>query len=280
MSSTIDSKLDPGQIIKQAYDEPNKRIRVDATVSASVGDVKIVDGDGDELQVNPDGSLNVNVTIDAAGGDNIKISDGVDTLAINADGSINVAGITDTNTKLDNLLTELQQKTEPSDAQNIRALDSGTDSVTVPGVATAANQVTQTTELQTANTTLNSIDTKLPNLGPALSAASIPVTLATDTLPLPVTATLSGEPIKISGTIDGTPSGTEYPLVYNLRQQILATHDRTQTITYADFGTKDERITQIDYASVTFPGFTARKTLTYTLVGTKYRRDTINWTIV
>jgi len=92
----IDTKLDAAQVIKQAYDEPNKRIRVDAAVSASISDVKIEDQDGDILEVNPDGSLNVNVInpidieIDAADGDNIAISDGTNILEVNADGSINV----------------------------------------------------------------------------------------------------------------------------------------------------------------------------------------------
>jgi hypothetical protein len=94
MSSTIDTKLDANQVIKQAYDEANKRLRVDATVTASIGEVKIVDSDGDELQVNPDGTINVNTIIDAAS-DNIAISDGTNTLTINPDGSIN-AGISGT----------------------------------------------------------------------------------------------------------------------------------------------------------------------------------------
>jgi len=95
MSSTITTKLDADQVIKQAYDEPNKRFRVDATVTATLGDTILVDSDGDELDINPDGSLNANVTIDAAGGDNIKISDGTNTLLVNPDGSIN-AGISGT----------------------------------------------------------------------------------------------------------------------------------------------------------------------------------------
>lgn len=91
------------------------------------------------------------------------------------------------------------------------------------------------------------------------------------------------EPLKISGTINGQPGGTEYTLVNNIRQQILASHDRIADFTYADFGTKNQRITQIDYSSSTIgtgPGFTARMTLTYTLVGTRYRRDSIYWTLV
>ncbi len=67
--SPLNTKLDANQVLRRAYDEPNNRLRVDATVTASIGTVDVV--------------------IDAASGDNISISDGVDTLAINSDGSIN-----------------------------------------------------------------------------------------------------------------------------------------------------------------------------------------------
>lgn len=88
------------------------------------------------------------------------------------------------------------------------------------------------------------------------------------------------EPIFTSGTDTGTTSGNEYGFVYNQRQQILAAHDREQAITYADFGTKDQRITQIDYTSPTFPGITVSKIITYTLISGKYRRDNIEWQVV
>lgn len=88
------------------------------------------------------------------------------------------------------------------------------------------------------------------------------------------------EPLLISGTDTGTISGTEYGYVYNQRQQVLAAHDREQDITYADFGTKDQRITQIDYTSPTFPGFIVRKIINYTLVSGRYRRDSVDWQIV
>lgn len=91
------------------------------------------------------------------------------------------------------------------------------------------------------------------------------------------------EPVKISGTIDGTPTGTEITFVNNRKQQILAAHDRDQIITYADFGTKNQRITNIDYVSPTIgtgPGFTARKNLVYVLDGSRYRRTNITWSLV
>ena len=88
------------------------------------------------------------------------------------------------------------------------------------------------------------------------------------------------EPIFTSGTDTGTLAGTEYGYVYNQRQQVLAAHDREQDITYADFGTKDQRITQVDYTSPTFPGFTVRKIINYTLVSGRYRRDSLEWQII
>lgn len=102
-----------------------------------------------------------------------------------------------------------------------------------------------------------------------------------DTSPVSVTIdnpTFETGPIK--GTIDGTDTGTEYIFVNNLKTQILATHDREQEIIYADFGTKDQRIVEINYTSDTFPGVTAKKTIEYTLVGNRYRRDKINWEIL
>jgi hypothetical protein len=127
-------------------------------------------------------------------------------------------------------------------------------------------------------TTLANLNSKFNTLGQKTSANSSPVVLASDQPAISVN--LNNEPIKISGTEDGTPSGTEYLFVNNIRQQILVAHDRDQAITYADFGTKNQRVTQIDYTSATFPGIIARKTLTYTLVGNNYRRDNITWTIL
>lgn len=193
--------------------------------------------------------------------------------------------------KLDAILTELTQKTEPANAQNIRPLVFATDSVSVPGVATEAKQdagITQLTNINTklanplplpigaatenkqddANTLLQSIDDKLDG-------------------PIPVNGTVSigdlnaaKDDVAIAGTENGLATGTVRHFVNNRRQQILSAHDRQQVVTYADFGTKDQRVTSIAYTSPTFPGITALKTLTYSLVGTRYRRDNITWSIV
>jgi len=71
--------------------------------------------------------------------------------------------------------------------------------------------------------------------------------------------------------------------VNNIKTQILTAVDRSQAITYADFGTKNQRITRIDYTAPSVgsgSGFTARKTITYSLAGNTYRRDSITWSLI
>lgn len=66
------TSLDYSQVIRQSFDEVNDRLRVDASVSVVLGTVEVVidaandsikigDGDGDFLDINPDGSINVNI---------------------------------------------------------------------------------------------------------------------------------------------------------------------------------------------------------------------------
>jgi DNA-binding beta-propeller fold protein YncE len=101
-----------------------------------------------------------------------------------------------------------------------------------------------------------------------------------DTSPVSVTIdnpTLETGPIK--GTIDGSPTGVEYTFVNNVKNQILATHDRVQEIVYEDFGTKNQRIKEINYTSNLFPGVIAKKILTYVLESGRYKRTNIIWSI-
>jgi hypothetical protein len=83
--------------------------------------------------------------------------------------------------------------------------------------------------------------------------------------------------VQITGSLDGTSTGQKYGVVYNRRQQVLDSHDRVANFTYADFGTKDQRITAIEYTSATFSGVTIRREFTYTLVSGRYRRDSETW---
>lgn len=67
----------------------------------------------------------------------------------------------------------------------------------------------------------------------------------------------------------------------NIRTSVLDSNDRVENITYADFGTKNQRVTQIDYTSSTvYPSLTVQRVFNYTLVGNNYRRDSIVWSIV
>lgn len=103
------TQLDADQVLQRAFDEANDRLRVDASVTATIAgpfDVSIeADADNiairnstnsNELLINNDGSINTNINgevsieLDAADGDNVAISDGTDTLSVNTDGSINV----------------------------------------------------------------------------------------------------------------------------------------------------------------------------------------------
>jgi len=84
----------------------------------------------------------------------------------------------------------------------------------------------------------------------------------------------------IIGTEDGTPSGDQFVYVNNLRLQILAAVDRVSKEFYADFGTKNQRVTSVEYFAPSVTSQKAVKTITYIPVGTKYQRDEIQWSIV
>lgn len=62
------------------------------------------------------------------------------------------------------------------------------------------------------------------------------------------------------------------------KETIFNADDYTKTFTWANFGTKNERVTQIDHtAPVTLPGVTVTETFNYTLVSGSYRLDSIVW---
>ena len=253
-----DTKLDANQVLKGAYDEPNKRLRVDASVTATLGDTVLVDANGDELDINPDGSINtvitgdVNIEISAADGDNVLV---VGTEDGTTSGTQHVVKI--------NAAKEVQVRDDDANA-TLTAINAVLSSPlpTPTGAATAANQV-----LEIAS--LSSIDSKLPVLGQHPESGSVSVVLASDQ-----------DIISVGGTDDGLATGTPYGLVYNQKEQILASHDKIVSYTYADFGTKNERIIRIDYTSPTFTGVTARRDFSYTLLSSQYRLDTEVWYIV
>jgi hypothetical protein len=90
--------------------------------------------------------------------------------------------------------------------------------------------------------------------------------------------------VKLEGNSDGTKIGNvgdALKVTFSTTQidAILNSVDRILTITYADFGTRNQRVTKLIYSSPSIPGEEAHKTLAYTLVGNRYRRDSITWSL-
>lgn len=269
------TQLDSTQVLRQAFNETTDRLRVDASVTATIGDVVINADESDiaikdrvtgyYLHINSDGSIDANVVVSASGGDSILISDGIDVLAINADGSINVSGVS-TEAKQDignaslasidsKVLTDAQLRASP--------VPVSVSSLPLPlGAATEAKQ-------DVGNTSLSSIDSKLNTLGQKTSAGSVPVVLSSDQSSIPS--------LEI-GTVDGTAGGTQRVFVNNTKSQVLSSHDLVNTYTWLDFGTKNERVNTIVYTSATITGVTVTRSFSYTNVSGKYRLDTEIWT--
>lgn len=302
--------LDISHILQRSFDESNDSLRVNAAVTvnvdATVSEIVIthVDdsirlGDGTYLTTvtvnGPKRGLDVNLI-----NNNITsvISDGTDTLSINADGSINVniryfAHTSDSIRLGDGTSFFTSSTVGPKIGLDVNLLNA-----TLPlptGASTEAKQDTIITNLGNLYTLLNTgtlkvdddqTQTLLNTINTTLSSLSVTVSNEIEVKNdsgNPLSVTLADEPIKMSGTEDGTPSGTEFTFVNNKRKQILDAKDRDQTITYADFGTKDQRITQIDYTAPSIgvgAGNTARKTFTYVLDGSKYRRTNITWSLI
>jgi hypothetical protein len=289
------SNLDAAQVLQYAMDDATQTLRTTAAFSGTISvdldpttdGVFIGDNiSGNKLTVNADGSINTNVAISHTS-DSVRLGNGTDFLTSTTVGPAKtldvtvkeaalplgaaseatlstISGLISTlnsiETAANALLTSIDTKVLTDAQLRASPIDVTASSLPLPtGAATAANQAT-------ANASLASIDSKL-------------------TSPLAVTGslTLADEPIKMSGTENGQPNGTEFTFVNTLRNQILAAKDRQQSITYADFGTKDQRVTQIDYTSPSIgsgAGFTARKTITYTLLSGRYRRDSLNWSLI
>lgn len=257
-----------GNLITSTQDGTKQRLDVDiggAIVNVDVDGFNLIDPDSILMVGSEDGLKNGvkhATRVDSELDLRVGISDGANKATVSAGGELSVsdatthAGLSDVSTTLSDISTTLNGTLNTSDA-NSHAL------------------------LTNIDNKLASIDNGVPaSLGQQNMAASMPVVLASNQTPINVNATLINEPIKISGTIDGQVNGTEYNFVYNLKQQILASHDREEVYTYADFGNKNQRVTKVEYNSNTFPGVTVRRSFNYTLVGTQYRRDNSIWEIV
>lgn len=191
-----------------------------------------------------------------------------------------LSAISGLSTDLKALVTALSAKLPATLGAHVKA-----DSMSVTVASDQTVPVTDSTS-QTLLTAIGNLSIDIKALVTTISG-QLPATLGQKTAAASLSVTLpSGMPslnTKISGTDDGQSTGTERVFVNTIKNQILNAKDRSQTITYADFGTKDQRVTQISYTAVsigTGAGFTARKTISYTLVGNLYRRDSISWTLV
>jgi hypothetical protein len=197
--------LDFAQVLRQAFDESSDRLRVDATVTASIGEVKITDGTNDATLTNVSGKYGLDV----------------------------------------NILNDISLTISHTD-DSIR-LGDGTNLIT--STAVGPKQGLDVNVINDLNVDIDG-----------------------------TTATPSS--VLLVGSEDGTTAGTKVIFTNNIKQQILAASDVEEAYTWADFGTKNERITQIDYSSATFSGFIARKTFAYSLNGSQYQLDDVNWSVI
>lgn len=286
------------------------------TIDADIRDLTHVSdsikiGDGtDFLTVNNDGSLNItdngsSLTVDSvdldirnlnSSQDNVAISDGSDILSVNNDGSIN---ITDNGGSLtvDAINLDIRDLTHVSDSLKI---GDGTNfaQVTVNNELKSFDQTTHNkldnlisssvnletiiqNELDETQSILNDIKTTITDIDLNTDTLETLIGSTNTKLDLVTQEIQDKTEIKVLGTEDGTIGGTQRAFVNNLKLQILDAHDREQTITYADPGTKNQRITQIDYSSSIINGsVVARKSISYQFINNRYIPEQIIWSIV
>lgn len=286
------TKYDANQVLRSVFDVTKNTLRVsviDGSSGGGGGFEVIITHTDDSIRLGDGTNYFTSTTVGPKVGLDTAIINEVDirdlvfaTDSVNVSGSsVSVSSSTlptgaATEATLASILTEVQQNlTFINDKVDVSGSSVSVSSLPA-GLATEAKQ-------DTGNASLSSIDSKMNTLGQKTMAQSMPVVLSSDqgSIPIDLDAfTATPDSVQTVGSIDGTSTGTKYGFINNLRQQILASHDREQDITYADFGTKDQRITQIDYNSATFGATIARKTISYTLIGNKYRRDSIDWSII
>ena len=241
------SQLDQTQILQRAFDESEDRLRVDASVTATIGDLVISAEESDIaikdrvtdnlLKINADGSIDANVVVSASGGDNIAISDGTDTLAINADGSINVTGpLTDTQLRASAVpvsatslplptgaATEAKQ-TQPgvdigdvtinntSGAGAVNIQDGG-NSITIDGTVSVSGSVAVTGPLTDAQ----------------LRASAVPVSLTSTTITNTVAISAASLPLP-TGAATATNQATEIASLSSIDTKLTTTNSSLSSI--------------------------------------------------
>ena len=160
------------------------------------------------------------------------------------------------------------------------AISDGVDQLEINADGSINTQVSGTVTVTATDLDIRDLTFATDSVDVSGSSVSVTGTVdvtATDLDIRPLVA--STDSILTAGTEDGTLSGVVRVFVNSIRTQILAAEDRNQAISYADFGTKNQRVTSIVYSAPDF-AITAVKTFTYTLVGTRYRRDAITWSLV
>lgn len=289
------SKLDADQIIQDVHDVDNHSLRTNATIVVPGGievaidqaDDSISIGDGTTLftgtTVGPDHGLDVNIIGGELDINLLASEDSVESWT--HDGSGNSIGSTGDALHISDAGGSLTV-----DAVNldIRDLNSLQDNIAISdgiNVLTVNNDGSINTTLVGGPITVTATDLDIRNLDAAQDSVSAHLldnngNPFSTINPLPTTIAENQSLNKISGTIDGLKTGTEYGFVNNLKLQILASHDRIETYTYSDFGTKDQRISKVEYSSATFSGFTVERTFNYVLDSGRYRRTTVNWNII
>lgn len=106
---------------------------------------------------------------------------------------------------------------------------------------------------------------------------AVKVSIVEGNLSIDGDVTIAGDS-KISGTVDGTSTGTERTFINNRLIQLLSAHDVVKTFTWLDFGTKNERVSVIAYASAAL-SINATRTFSYTSISGGYRLDTDTWSV-
>lgn len=106
-----------------------------------------------------------------------------------------------------------------------------------------------------------------------------PIAVELDALTPPTQA--NPDNAMIVGSINGTKAGTKYGWVNNVKQQIMAAHDRKRDAFYLDLASKkDRRLDKFEYTSPTFPGVTLVRQFSWTLVGTEYVYENDEWSVI
>lgn len=238
------SLLDPGQIIKQAFDDSTGRIKVDAEVTATIvglqeviisavdDSIKIGDGTGHFLAVQADGSINTNVTISGVATEETLSNLNGKITAINTG-----AVVVSSSTLPSGASTSVKQDTGNTSLSSIDTKLSGTLSVTgsltdtqlrassIPisatslplptGASTEATLSTLNSKIATVNTSAVTISTSLPagtntigklSLNDGIDIGDVTINNASGSSAVNIQD--GGNSITVDGTVGATQSGT------------------------------------------------------------------------